>query len=165
MAIKRTQRGFALLIAVIFMSVMLSFGLALGSLGYKQQVLASSAIESQYAFYAADAALECALFADQQLNTFAYTSYNANTPPSITCDGATLSVPTLSYTNISGNGIWVSGARLSLDNSTRCADITIYKNSGPVNGITTYILSQGYDVKCSAVGGNRFVSRGIGAHY
>ena len=54
---KKTQRGFALLIAIIFMSVMLSFGLALGSLAYKQQVLASSAIQSQYAFYAADSAL------------------------------------------------------------------------------------------------------------
>src|SRR3989344_4131769 len=56
-----SSRGFALLIAVIFVSVVLALGLSLGSLGYKQQILASGGIQSQYAFYAADAALECAL--------------------------------------------------------------------------------------------------------
>lgn len=62
------KKGFTLLIAVIFMAVVLSIGLALGSLGYKQEVLASSALESQVAFYAADAGLECALRADEQDN-------------------------------------------------------------------------------------------------
>ena len=66
MAITQPQRGFALLVAVVFMSVMLSFGLALGSLSYKQQVLAGASVQSQYAFYAADAGLECALYEDQK---------------------------------------------------------------------------------------------------
>src|ERR1043166_6855304 len=85
MAINNAQRGFTLLVAVIFMSVMLSFGLALGALGYKQLTLASIAIESTYAFYAADAALECALYADQQSSpsVFDYSSHNAATPPSL----------------------------------------------------------------------------------
>src|SRR3989344_5641097 len=63
----KNTRGFALLVAVIFMSVMLSFGLSLGSLAYKQTVLTASAIESQYAFYVADSALECALLADKDV--------------------------------------------------------------------------------------------------
>src|SRR5580658_7382511 len=88
MTAKQTQRGFALLIAVIFMSVMLSFGLALGALAYKQEVLASSAVESQYAFYAADAGLECALYADQVQNLFAYPATDPHSPPTATCDGA-----------------------------------------------------------------------------
>ena len=161
------SRGFALLIAVIFMSVMLSFGLALGALGYKQQVLASAAIESEYAFYATDTALECTLYADQQQDIFS--PFPSGTPasvPSITCDNAApLSATMLSYTAEQ----WVIKERFSLDSDKRCADVTIYKYSAPLsNGATTYIFSQGYDVPCSVVsspGNVRFVSRGESAHY
>ena len=135
---KHTQRGFALLIAVIFMSVMLSFGLALGSLSYKQQVLASSAIASQYAFYAADAGLECALYADQQQSTFAYTSDMSAAAPAMTCDAAApVSASVLSHTASQ----WVIFTRLSLDSNKRCADVTVYKPA-PGSG-TTYLFSQG----------------------
>ncbi|HVB20057.1 MAG TPA: hypothetical protein VNF51_02100 [Candidatus Paceibacterota bacterium] len=157
------QRGFTLLIAVIFMSVMLSFALALGSLGYKQEVLASNAIESQYAFYAADAALECALYYDQQLNSFAFPSSDPGKAPVMTCDDSAPSSATEIYT--AGTKWVISEYHLPLDSGTRCADVTVYKYSAPVNGITTYIFSQGYDVACSAVGGTRFVSRGLSAHY
>jgi Tfp pilus assembly protein PilX len=163
------KRGFALLVAVIFMSVMLSFGLALGSLGYKQQVLASSATESQYAFYAADAALECALYADQRQNLFDYSSHDAaRRPNSIVCDGAPATE--LSYSYSAGVRLVVS-ERLSLDSTTsrpRCADVTIYKPA-PGSGLNTYIFSQGYDVSCATMNNlpsnARFVSRGIQAHY
>lgn len=156
------KRGFALLIAVIFMSVMLAFGLALASLSYKQQILASIATQSQYAFYAADAGLECALYADQQLGTLAYNSDPSAVAPAITCGGdLPISASILSQTAAQ----WVIFNRLSLDSGTRCADITAYKPSA--SGVT-YIFSQGYDVSCSTVtspGGARFVARGINVHY
>lgn len=164
MAINNSHRGFALLISVIFMSVMLTFGLALGSLAYKQQILASNGVESQYAFYAADAALECLLYADQQQNLFTLPATQPGSAPSMNCDGAT----PFSSSIVSFNaGVkWVITTRLSLDTG-RCADVTIYKPS-PGSG-TTYLFSQGYNVSCAAVaaggGGARFVSRGLGAHY
>lgn len=161
MAIKKTQRGFALLIAVIFMSVVLSFGLALGSLGYKQQVLASSAIESQYAFYAADAALECALYADQQQALF---NPPGNMP--LTCGGQSFPVTSTNST-INGIPYLVSSApNISLDDNTHCADITVYKPE--TSPATTYVFSQGYNVSCSTVtssNGARFASRGLSYHY
>ncbi len=159
----KQKNGFALLVAVIFMSVMLTFGLALGSFSYKQQVLASSAIESQYAFYAADAALECLLYADQQQNLFAYVPPATPSPsaPGMVCDGAgPISARVVSHTASQ----WVIENRVSLDNSTRCADVTIYK---PTSG-TTYLFSQGYNVSCATVAspnGTRFSSRGIRVHY
>ena len=165
MAINNTQRGFTLLISVIFMSVMLSFGLALGSIGYKQQILASSALASQYAFYAADTALECALYADQQRDLFAYREYDGN-PKSMTCDGETVAVvqapPSVSTL--------ISTVRLSLDSDTHCADITVYKYSSPQppNNATAYLFSIGYDVSCSRLltpDDELFVSRGISTHY
>ena len=170
MAIKNKKRGFALLIAVIFMSVMLTFGLALGSLGYKQSVLASGAVESQYAFYAADAGLECALYADQQLNQFSYASHDSNNPPTpITCDGSGAARLAYSYTTSAG-GLLTEAERLSLDNGAHCADVTIYKYGSPQGSpsISTQIFSQGYDVPCARVAnpnGARFVSRGISSRY
>lgn len=166
MAIKDTRRGFALLIAVIFMSVMLSFGLTLGALAYKQQVLASSSLESQYAFYAADAALECALYTDQSLNGFIYTNNLSAPAPAFSCDNASaLSVPGVSPIVLSHTASeWVLSYRFSLDSGARCADVRVYK---PATG-TTYLFAQGYDVSCSTVespNGARFSSRGLKAQY
>jgi hypothetical protein len=163
----KPSRGFALLIAVIFMSVMLSLGLALSSLGYKQQLLASTAIESQYAFYAADAGMECALYADQQLDSFDYASSTSSVPNTITCDGNVSTNKLHSYST-GRSGLLYDVERLDLDTvngaTTHCADVTVYKHSD----LSTQIFSQGYDVPCSMVstaGGTRFVSRGESISY
>ena len=79
--IHSTHRGFTLLVAVVLGSVALSIGLALLDIAYKQSVLASSAKQSQFAFYAADAVLECALYYDQHGASFAYSASSA----SVTC--------------------------------------------------------------------------------
>lgn len=162
------RQGFALFIAVIFMSVMLTFGLALGSLGYKQQILASAAIESQHAFYAADAALECALYADQQLNFFAHRSPRPSEAPRMMCDGISATFPPSVPNGIVSwnNNQWVITTRLSLDSSMRCADITVYKPASASD--TTYLFSQGYNVPCATVaapGDARFSSRGLTVRY
>lgn len=67
-------RGITLLIAIIFASVVLTVSLALLDISYKQVILASSAKQSQNAFYSADSAMECALYWDQQQNAFSYTA-------------------------------------------------------------------------------------------
>lgn len=164
---KAAHGGFALLIAVIFMSVMLSFGLALGSLGYKQQVLASSSIRSQYAFYVADAALECALRADQRENAFSYATHDAeNQPNAVFCGGTPAT--RLSYFYDADRLVVVD--RLSLDSDTRCADVAVYKYASPQppSNMTSYIFAQGYDVSCAVVdnpGTARYVSRGVSIQY
>ncbi len=164
MAIKKTPRGFALLIAIIFMSVMLSFGLTLSSLGYKQELLSSSVAQSRVAFYAADSMLECVLYMDQQLGTFAYPSVDPGAPPSMSScgDGAVISPAETWYMNK-----WVVSGRFSLDDGAHCADFMVSKPDPGVSGGVTYLYSQGYDVSCSSVGLNnvRFASRGITAHY
>ncbi len=157
------QRGFALLIAVIFMSVMLTFGLTLASLAYKQQELALSALGSQNAFYAADGALECALYFDQQQNTFNYSLYSSTTlPPLISCDGSTATQQSYSYT---GTQLF-DQQRISLDAGARCADVFIYKPS--LSSGTTTIFAQGYDTSCSVVAspnGAFFSARGLEIYY
>lgn len=161
MAINNKKRGVALLVALIFMSVMLALGLALAALGYKQSVLASTAIQSQYAFYAADAALECALYADQQQQAFLYTAHNSvNQPIATTCDGVAATV--LSYAYTASQLTFVE--QMSLDGGTRCADVTIYKLSDG----RSYLFAQGYNVSCAVVAnpsGVRISSRGLDVRY
>ena len=155
------SRGFALLIAVIFMSVMLAFALALGSLGYKQSVLASAAIESQYAFYAADAALECVLFADQKMVPNPFSDDGAvGVEPSFDCGGQTIDRFLVADV---GTGTRITKKRFDLDGN-RCADITVYKPTGEVGD--TYLFAQGYSVSCDELeAGVRFATRGIKADY
>lgn len=168
--IRRTDssRGFALFVAIIFMSVMSVFGLGLSSLGYKQQVLASSAIESQNAFYAADAALECLLYSDQKLNLFEYVGPpEPASPPSLTCDGIGPVSSSIDSYSANPPRQWVISERVSVDSGRLCADITIYK---PESGSAerTYLFSRGYNAPCETVanpGKARLMSRGINASY
>jgi hypothetical protein len=160
MAMKHTK-GFVLLIAIIFMSVMLSFALALGALSYKQQLLTASAIESHYAFYAADAALECVLYADQRLNNFAHVLHSAVSPPALVLCSDTLATREgYSYTGTQ----LIDVQRFSLNAGTRCADVTVDKRSSG----ETFLYAQGYNVSCTSVEDSaqaRIVSRGLRAHY
>ena len=138
------KRGFALLIAVIIMSLMLSFGLAIGSLSYKQQVLVSGAIASQYAFYAADGALECGLYVDQQLGSFAYPIADTLPIPDILCDGTAPVTKSKEWQTTQ----WILRYRFPLDSNKRCADLVVYQ--GPV-GATTTLFAQGYDTTCATI--------------
>jgi len=157
------HRGIALLVALIFMSVMLAMGLTLASLGYKQAVLASGAVESQHAFYAADAALECALYADQQQQAFIYTAHSVvNQPNPTVCGGVTATVLPGGYSYTANRLTFVE--RMSLDGGTRCADVTVYKLADG----RSYLFAQGYSVACSVVAnpaGARISARGLDARY
>lgn len=58
----RTESGFALLITLIVVGVVLSVGLAILDLSIKQVQLSTNAKESERAFHAANAGTECARF-------------------------------------------------------------------------------------------------------
>ncbi len=61
---RKTSAGFTLFYAVLISSLLLAVGIAIFNITYKELILSSGARESQSAFYAADSALECALFWD-----------------------------------------------------------------------------------------------------
>lgn len=84
----RKERGFTLLLATLLASLLLILGTSMFSLVRKQVVLSAIGRDSQFAFYAADSAAECALFWDVRHDHFGST-----TPPTeITCDGQTVPV-------------------------------------------------------------------------
>lgn len=168
------KRGIALLVTVIFMTVMLSFGIALAALSYKQSVLASTAIQSQTAFFAADGALECALYADQQEGDYFYGDWSITNEPdpatmagyaAAACNGQVMTTPAPVAT-------WDSTRlavfeRISYNQGQTCADLTIYKYGAPLSsGERDFIFSTGYNVPCSSiVPGARVVSRGLYEKY
>lgn len=59
-----TKKGFTLLFAVLVSVLVLSVGASVISVALKQSILSSTGRESQFAFYAANSGLECALFWD-----------------------------------------------------------------------------------------------------
>ncbi len=163
------HRGFTLIVALVLMSVMLSFGVALSTLAFKQHTLALSAIRSQYAFYNADTALECALYADQQAGLYDYPtllSQNPTPPASLTSVGCLgYTVQELVYVPPPDNqptSKLAQYVRITLG-ADACADVQIVKQQ---TGSTT-VFAQGYDTSCTNVsaGTGSFVNRGILSKY
>jgi hypothetical protein len=124
---KRTnQRGFALLVAIVLSAVAAGVTLALTTLAYKSLVLSSAVQESQYAFYGADTALECALYWDNSAHlAFAYHADSVNGSPK--CEGKTLNFSV--HTNV-GNGVTEFQSEwYDLASGAGCFRITVDKQS------------------------------------
>jgi len=159
MIMHKEPRGFTLLIAVVLTSVLLSVGLALLDIALKQVTLSSTARQSQYAFYAADSAMECALYWDQQQNAFSYTS-----PLSTVRCGA---IDMALTTSVSGGTRTTSFTIPCPDGTGVSATITAYKTNGSVvcnsGTATSCIYSSGYNV-CSATDPRR-IERGLKVFY
>lgn len=78
---QRTHEGFVILFTILIAAIIMVIGLGIYSIATRESVLSGTAREAQYAFYAADAGVECALYA-QSLD-------NANTGnPQIIDDGS-----------------------------------------------------------------------------
>lgn len=149
-------RGFTLLVAVVLTSVLLAVGLALLDIAYKQVVLSSTARQSQFAFYAADSAMECALYWDQQQNAFSY----ATPLTSIRCAATDIALSSS-----------VSGGTRTTTFSTPClngvtASVTVYKTSGAAcsgSTATSCLYANGFNT-CNASDPRR-IERGLKVFY
>ncbi len=157
---QQSSRGFALLVAIIFTAVILAVSLALLDISYKQILLASAAKQSQYAFYNADSALECALEQDSfvpsgQTPRFDFTS--GATSGNFTCEGQNI---TYFYPTNGGN------PRTGTFNVTCNATATTYNAQVVVYKLptgATYFYSNGFN-NCNTNDPFR-VERGIKASY
>jgi hypothetical protein len=121
-----TKKGFTLLLAVLISSLLLTIGLSIFNIAFKELTLSSSARESVSAFYAADSGAECALFWDIQQNSF-------ENNKEILCEGQSFDMAG------TGNGSW----SFTLDNFTNgesCSVVTVVKDEEK-----TTIQSRGYN--------------------
>lgn len=78
-----TNRGIALLIAIILTAVFTSIAAAITTFVYKENVLSQTGRASSQAFFAADTALECAIFNDLDQNIFFEEIYSTRPSPTI----------------------------------------------------------------------------------
>jgi Tfp pilus assembly protein PilE len=113
-----TKRGFTLLMAVLISSVLLSLGYEIYNLAVKEVTLSSSGRESQFAFFAADTGIECALYADSKLDLFATTS----TATELDCGSAT---STITRQLDGTNYITKFGITLGAGSHTQCVDVVV----------------------------------------
>ncbi len=154
------QRGFALLVALVLSSVAAAVTVTLTALAYKSLLLSAAAQQSQYAFYAADAALDCALFYDNASHVLF--PYGGTGTASFDCAGVTV---TLTPTTANGQTVYQSAQWFTV-NGTHCAHITIYKSaSEDSDHHTGFLYADGTDAKCSDLANPRAVERGLKAIY
>jgi hypothetical protein len=162
------SRGFTLLLAALVASIVLALGSSIYTIARKQVTLSSLGRDSQFAFYAADTIVECALYYDIRFSLFA-TSSESGPMQDVTCDGVTVT-PTLESVTEDTAVSRVTMTIFTLDEdgapmptNSRCADVTIYKNNvAPF----TVLHADGYSTSCETISSSaRALQRSIEIQY
>jgi Tfp pilus assembly protein PilX len=168
--VQKRPRGFTLFIAIVLAAVAATVTLALTSLAYKSLILSSSAKDSQYAFYAADTALDCALYWDNSANhQFLYQPSPPVAPAAVTCAGAPVTFTATDPPTVPAETVYQS--TWFPVNGSGCARITVYKTDGTGAPVAIVGSLYGDGVSNATCAGGvlnataRTVERGLKAFY
>ena len=159
---QKKNKGFTLLAAIVTTSLLLIVSFVVVNVAFKQLALSFSNEESQYAFFAAESGIECALYWDLNGDT---SQFATSTAGSITCNGQLIetgqSVPTTpSQSSLVGGGGSANPTSIFSVALTRgCAIVRVTKEDDG----GTKIDSRGYN-NCT-VGAKRKVERGVELSY
>lgn len=136
------QRGFTLLLAALVSSLVLILGVSIFELVQKDITLSSLGRDSQFAFYAADTAAECALYWDVRFDYF------SSTTPSLTPECDNVGWTNMQATGVIGTPPYTISFRLEnlFGGNGNCADVTVRKSA--TNPHTT-IRADGYSTTCN----------------
>ncbi len=153
------QRGFTLLLASLVSSVVLVLGASIFALASKEVTLSALGRDSQFAFYSADGAAECALYWDVRHPALTDSLFSTTTPPTtLTCDTQPAPITT--------GGSWPTGVTFTFQYNPngKCAKVVVTKQE--TNPVTT-INASGYNVSCSDLdaGSDRALERSVQLHY
>ncbi|MCX6731700.1 MAG: hypothetical protein NTX55_01800 [Candidatus Parcubacteria bacterium] len=146
--IKKFNKGFTLLLALIVANIVLLIGLSVYSVIIKEIELSGLGRESQIAFYAADSGAECVLYWDIHKGPLSTT-----TPTTIQCLGQSPQVIFGSPSNP------IASFELNFNNGA-CAKVAIDKT----NPLMTQVDSYGYNLGCD-ISASRKVERGVRITY
>lgn len=156
-----TQAGFTLLLAALIASTVLALGSSVFVIAQKQVMLSSVGRDSQFAFYAADAGAECALYWDMRHDAF-----GSSTPASVpTCDGKALDEQVTSGNRAAGPPYTIEFQINMFDaaGAPYCAGVTIYKSDTDPH---TRIHADGYSTPCSVIATSpRALQRSVELYY
>jgi hypothetical protein len=173
-----TKQGFALLMTLVIVSVVISIGLTLLELTVKQLRLATGSKDSENAFHAANAGMECARYWRLASSTEFENGTGSTVPMS--CFNSAVTRPTQTSRGGAGELVFQYDVQFTwgATGAQRCSKITfITLSSDPASagvtlpGVATYIpgypyadktciaggrctivSSQGYNQPCSAIG-------------
>lgn len=129
----QTNSGFAMLFAVLLSSVLISIGLSIFNISLKEVNIATSAADSESAYYAADSARECAIYWDIVQGAMpacigvdgnGSCIQNTLSTSSITCAGHTITVGT----NNSNNLYFTLGGPSNLTYSSQGSQGSVMQN-------------------------------------
>lgn len=138
--VHRNNHGFTILLAALVAALVLALGISVFSIAQKQIILSSLGRSSQYAFYAADTAAECALYWDARFGYFSSTSPGGP----LTCDGASLTVSP----NTPPPGQPVYTMSFEYEPNGYCARVGVTKDT--INQ-STVIEADGFSTSCSEI--------------
>jgi len=181
------QRGFTLLLAALTASIVLSLGASIFLIAQKELTLSSLGRDSQYAFYAADQAAECALYWDARWNYFATTTpASLLAPNDPMCDGQHWSPAGGTRTN-PGSGTYPYSFQFQYApksaGTSYCVTVYVDKCDGPLGKwnsstnsapctsvvpavIHTTVHADGYSTSCATLSTNpRTLQRSVELHY
>lgn len=181
----RTQskkKGFALLVAILISSVVLAIGLSMLNITLKQYVFSGIGRESEIAFYATDAGMECVLYWDTSLPPQGGILDIGDTTNALDCMG-------VSATLDKGNSVIDSGEEITAEfdwqnnGQNVCTKIYLTKYfdatnpvpmgvpgpsgliSCPANATCTRLEARGYNRGCNDLTSPRVVERALRATY
>ena len=179
--LKKEKKGFTLLFAVIVSTLVLAVGGSIINIALKQLVLSGTGRESQYAFYAANTGIECALywdiagvngepaFATSTAFSIPSSAGCADTPNIYDDQSTDPEVRDFSVEDL-GDGLTESYFRLQNfknvtgDDLEYCADVYVRKQTDPSGRVTsTVIESRGYNT-CNSNSPRR-IERGLEMNY
>jgi len=132
--IRRKQRGFVSLLALLLANVFLLIGLSVYAISVKELNLSSGGRESTFAFYASDGGMECALYWDIQHEVFASTT--SPVVNEIICNQKTIEV---SHTIVDLEDVSSFNFSFGDSEDDPCVEVMITKR----NDMKTEIISKG----------------------
>jgi len=136
----KNNSGFTLLLSVLVASIILALGISIFNILSWHVMISDIGKQSQFAFYAADAGVDCALYHDYKKNLFSTTT--ADAPDEISCLGDNYNVKA---TIIEDGCRQVFYMPVGSGAEPHCVEVTIEKVSVGSNLVETTLTSKGYN--------------------
>ena len=141
--LSQKANGFTILLSVLVVSIVLSAGLGIFGVMTRELKLSGMGRESQLAFYAADAGIECFFYWEIKQSAFEPDG-SSNT---IKCAGS--GDIALSDADITGNSSYSFNISLGAPTDP-CVKVEVVKDYSFSNKVITTVKSKGYNIDCNS---------------
>lgn len=149
------QKGFTLLLSLLVISIILSVGFGVFDIMTKELKISGIGRESQIAFYATDAGVECAYFWDIKHPGLDQSAFDlgVNSVISVECGGVVKD--SRAFDETKKTSFFNLDMGDSANKNQKCAKVKVTKNVDYINNVSdkiteTTIESRGYNYPCNS---------------